>query len=275
MSREQFFVSYGPWALVTGASSGIGRAFAYELASCGLNIILVARNKLVLDEVAIDLQRNFGVKTSVLVADLGERSGVEAVLEQVKSFEIGLYVASAGFGTSGPFVDADLSEEVDMIQVNCVAAIELTHAVANQMKPRRRGGIVLLASLVGWQGVPLSATYAATKAFVQSFAEAIRVELKHVKIDVLSVAPGPVLSGFDQRANMKINHGATAEQVASEALRALGRRTTVVPGAISKVLTYSLFTVPRTLRVQIMRRVMSGLSNHGKYLQPAITDVKR
>ncbi|MFX8684975.1 SDR family NAD(P)-dependent oxidoreductase, partial [Acinetobacter baumannii] len=91
---------------------------------------------------------------------------------------IGLYVAAAGFGSSGPFVEAALADEIDMIQVNCTAIVELTHAIARQMTPRRRGGIVLFASLVGWQGVPLSATYSATKAFVQSFAEALRVELK-------------------------------------------------------------------------------------------------
>jgi hypothetical protein len=264
MNKQQFFESYGPWAVVTGASSGIGEAFAKELAGRGLNILLVARTKSKLDETAGQLQAKYGVQTGVIVADLGEKAGVEAVLERIKKHDIGFYVGAAGFGTSGPFVDLSVSEEMEMIQVNCSAAVEITHSVANQMRSRGRGGIVLFASLVGWQGVPLSATYSATKAFIQSFAEAIRVELKPSKIDVLSVAPGPVLSGFDTRANMKIERGVTPEQVASESLRALGKKTTVVPGSLSKILTYSLFTAPRSLRVQIMRPIMAGLSNHGK-----------
>ena len=264
MSRESFLTSYGPWALVTGASSGIGRAFACELASRGLNVILVSRTKSTLTELSLHLEGSYGVKTRVVDADLGDATGVAEVIETAKSLDVGLYVASAGFGTSGPFVDADVSNEVDMIQVNCVAAVELTHLAANQMRKRGRGGIILLASLVGWQGVPLSATYSGTKAFIQSFAEAIRIELKHSGLDVLSVAPGPVLSSFDRRANMKIERGVTPETVALESLRALGRKATVFPGAISKILTYSLFTAPRSLRVQIMRKVMSGLSNHGK-----------
>ncbi len=262
--KREYVESYGPWALVTGASSGIGKAFAYELARQGLNLILVARTRATLEAIALDLHSAYAVKTTTIDADLGDEAGVETVLKRMKDHEIGLYIGAAGFGSSGQFVDLAVAEEAEMIQVNCSAAVEISHAVANQMRERGRGGIVLFASLLGWQGVPLSATYSATKAFIQSFAEAIRVELKESNIDVLSVAPGPVLTGFDRRASMKYGRGVTPEQVASESLRALGKKTTVVPGSLSKILTYSLFTAPRSLRIQIMRQITVGLSNHGK-----------
>jgi short-subunit dehydrogenase len=151
-----------------------------------------------------------------------------------------------------------------MVDLNCRSIVEITHAIGSKMVERRRGGIVLLASLLGWQGAPLSATYSATKAFVQSFAEALHIEWKSKGVDVLSSAPGPVISGFGDRANMSIQSGATPTEVALESLNALGRRMTVVPGRLSKLLTWSLWLCPRSWRVRIMQKVMSGLSNHGK-----------
>ncbi len=255
---------YGPWALVTGASSGIGRAFAYELAERKFNLVLVTRSKDVLEAIAIEIKSKFAVEVCVITADLGNSAGSRAVLDQVESMEIGLLVASAGFGGSGPFVEGDVLHDLDMIQVNCTACVELTHSLSQKMKGRKRGGVILLSSLLGWQGVPLSAIYAATKSFIQSFAEAIHIELKPDGVDVLAVAPGPVVTNFDRRANMTIEKGATPKIVAQQALTALGRRSTVVPGPLSKLLTYSLLALPRAVRVRIMRQIMSGLSNHGK-----------
>jgi short-subunit dehydrogenase len=250
--------------VITGASSGIGKAFAYELAGKGANVVLVARNKTALDTIAADIRQKFSVDARVVSADLGDRKGVHAVIEAVQSLEVGLLVNSAGFGGSGPFLNASIDDELNMVEVNCSASIDLTYSIATAMKARNRGGIILLSSLLGWQGAPYSATYSATKAFIQSFAEAIRVELKPLGIDVLAVAPGPVVSGFGGRADMTIENGVTPEVVATQSIKALGKKTTVIPGAMSKFLSYSLLILPRAFRVQIMKSVMSGLSNHGK-----------
>jgi short-subunit dehydrogenase len=167
---------YGPWAVVTGASDGIGREFATRLAEAGVNLILVARRKGTLEEVANRLARDHGVQVETMPIDLGTPSGVDELVARTQNRDVGLLVASAGFGTSGPFVDGAPDEELRMIDVNCRAVAALSHAFGRRFVARRRGGIVLMSSLVAFQGVPRAANYAATKAYVQSFAEALRLE---------------------------------------------------------------------------------------------------
>ncbi|MFC4149591.1 SDR family NAD(P)-dependent oxidoreductase [Micromonospora mangrovi] len=250
---------YGPWALVTGASSGIGRAMATAIASTGINVIAVARRGEELAEVAATLRQRHGVQTRVVAADLGTPQGTQAVHDATAQLDIGLLVAAAGFGTSGPFVDADPATEQSMLDVNCRAVLDLTHTAALRMTRRGGGGIVLLASLVGRQGTPQAAHYAATKAYVQALGEALHVELRPRGVDVVTSTPGPVTSGFGDRAGMRLTTAAQPMQVAQATLNALGRRMTVSPGPLSKTLAWSLAPLPRPLRTRIMGRVMSGL----------------
>jgi uncharacterized protein len=147
-------------------------------------------------------------------------------------------------------------------QVNSEAVLSLTHYFAQKMAAQKRGGIILLSSMVAFQGVPYSANYAATKAYVQSLAEALSEELKPHGVDVLAAAPGPVASGFEKRANMKMNMSLAPAQVGIPILRSLGRKTTVLPGALTKLLVYSLRTVPRWGKVKIMKLVMGGMTLH-------------
>ncbi len=175
--------------------------------------------------------------------------------------DVGLLVAAAGFGTSGPFLRADLTSERAMLATNCSAVVQQTHVFGQRFAERGRGGIVLFGSLVGWQGVPNSAHYAATKAYVQTLAEGIHVS-----------APGPVKSGFGARANMRMGAASTPETVARETLAALGRRGTVVPGLLRKFLTASLAPLPRSLRTRVMGGVMRGMTAHH---DPVVTDRSR
>ena len=251
---------YGPIALVTGASDGIGRAFAVELARRGHDLILVARRQPVLEALAAELGARHGVHVDVLAADLGVAGDVEAVIEATAGRDIGLLVAAAGFGTSGLFVDQPVQPELDMVDVNCRAVVALVHALARRFVARGGGGIVLLGSLVGFQGVPRAAAYAASKAFIQTFAEGLRPELRPHGVDVISVAPGPVASGFAARANMVIRGAPGPEAMPAEVLAALGRRTTVRPGFQSKLLE-ALFTgLPRPARTLIMTQVMKSMA---------------
>ena len=122
--------------------------------------------------------------------------------------------------------------------------------------------MILMSSLVGWQGTPFAAHYAATKAYVQSLAEAMHAELKGSGVDVLASAPGPVNSGFAARANMRMGAAATPADIAKASLAALGRRRTVVPGLLSKVLTYSLVLLPRAARTRVMGQIMRSMTKH-------------
>lgn len=267
--------AYGPAAIVTGASDGIGRVFAERLAAAGFDLILVARREAELQRLAASLRRSHGRRIDVLAADLGQPNAIERVLAAAQAHDVGMLVAAAGFGSSGMFVERSVGDELNMIDVNCRAVVELCHEFARRFTARGRGGIVLFGSLVGWQGVPAAATYAATKAFVQSFAEAIGDELAPSGIDVLACAPGPVGTGFAARAHMTMGASDTPDQVASAALLALGHRRTVVAGRVGKLLTWSLLPLPRRLRVAIMGRIMRGMAasrgdkTEGPHGQPA------
>jgi short-subunit dehydrogenase len=259
---EHFLSRYGPWAVVTGASDGIGRAIAHELASAGLNLVLAARREAELAQLAAELSKIHGVECRVTLSDLGTQSGLDAVLSATAGMDVGLLVAAAGFGTAGSFITADLATEVSMLELNCSAVLRLSHHFGGRFAERRRGGLILFGSLVGFQGAPRAAHYAATKAYVQTLAEGLHVELVSRGVDVLSSAPGPVGSGFGKRARMQLGAAETPETVARATLAALGRKMTVTPGLLSKFLTWSLMTVPRSLRVRIMGRIMGGMTKH-------------
>ena len=251
---------YGPLALVTGASDGIGEAFVRELARQGYGVILVARRQDRLETLANEMGSRHGVETHVIAADLGKSEDVGRVIEHCAALDVGLFVAAAGFGTSGEFVDQPAGPELDMIDVNCRAVVAMTHALARRFIDRGGGGIVLFGSLVGFQGVPRAANYAATKGFIQSFVEGLRPELKQFGVDVISVAPGPVASGFAARANMVMGAAAKPSSLPKEALAALGRKTTVRPGFLAKALESLFFGVPRWGRTLIMTQVMKSMA---------------
>jgi short-subunit dehydrogenase len=250
---------FGPSALITGASDGIGRAFATRLAEQGFDLILVARREAALQELARDLGTRFGVDVLVLASDLSEPGAAPALLAATKGAPVGLVVAAAGFGSIGPFLERDGASEVNMVDLNCRSVVELSHGFGQRMARQGRGGIVLFGSLLGFNGAPLSATYAATKGFVQSFAEGIAAEMRPLGVQVLSVAPGPVGTGFAARAGMQMGRAATPDIVARSALGALGRHTTVRPGFLAKFLGWSLAMLPRSGRVQVMGLIMKGM----------------
>lgn len=259
--KTRLLTRYGDWALVTGASSGIGLELARQLARAGLHLVLNARNAEKLLEVERELTA-YGVQIKTVAADLGQSAGVERLIQSCEGLPIGLLVNNAGYGLSGLFVDSSLPAQRDMLRVNCEAVMVLSHYFAQKFKQRGRGGMVFLSSLVAFQGVPYAAHYAATKAYVQSLAEGLAAELRPLGIDVLSAAPGPVDSGFAQRADMNMGKNPLPEQIALPILRALGRRLHVVPGAKSKFLTYSLRLAPRSIRVAILHKIMSGFTRH-------------
>lgn len=251
---------YGPWAVITGATSGLGLAVAEQLAAAGLHLVLVARRETELHALAARLTTGHRIDTRVVVADLGQATGLAAVETETLALDVGLLVAAAGFGTSGPFVNANLADELSLLDVNCRAVLAQSHHFARRLVKRGRGGIILFGSLVGYQGAPRAAHYAASKAYVQSLAEALHVELAPHGVDVLASAPGPVATGFATRARMTMGHADRPQTVVRATLAALGRKMTVTPGPRSKFLTWSLMTAPRGLRVRIMAGIMGSMT---------------
>lgn len=254
--------SFGEWAIVTGASSGIGLELANQLADAGFNLIINARNSERLKSVEESLKSKYNIQLKVIVADVSEPSGLETIIRVANGLKVGLLINNAGYGTSGLFVESSLHEEINMLRVNCEAVLSLTHYFAQKFKEQKRGGIIFLSSLVAFQGVPFAANYSATKAYIQSFAEALAIELKQYNVSVLAVAPGPVESGFGKRANMQMGKGLKPSELGVPILHALGKQTNVIPGFLSKILVYSLRTVPRFAKVRIMQIVMGGFTKH-------------
>ena len=260
--QKKFRERYGPWAIVTGASSGIGREIAVRLAESGLNLVLAARNRDALEQLAANLSATHGIESKVVVVDLSRDTGIEALDGATLNDDVGLLVAAAGFGTSGRFLESSLDDELEMLGVNCRSLVSLSWHFGRRFAARGRGGLVLMSSIVGFQGMPFASHYAATKAYVQTLAEGLAVELAPAGVDVLAAAPGPTRSGFAARAGMRMGAASDPAGLAGPILNALGRRTTVLPGFLAKLLTYSLVPLPRWARVRIMGRVMYGMTKH-------------
>ncbi len=260
--KHRLIKKYGKWAIVTGASSGIGLELATQLADAGFNLVINSRHFEKLRSVEKDLLSRHQIEILIVDADVSESAGVDKIIHATQGLDIGLLIPSAGYGTSGLFLDASIHSEINMLRVNCEAVLSLTHYFSQKFKQQKRGGIIFLSSLVAFQGVPYAAHYAATKAYIQSFAEALSVELKPFGIDVLAAAPGPVDSGFGQRANMKMGKALMPEMLGVPILKALGRKTNVIPGLLSKILIYSLRTVPRWGKIKIMEKVMGEFTQH-------------
>ncbi len=256
---SNFVQQYGPWAVVTGASDGIGRAFAQELARRGMNLVLVARRQEWLDELAGQLATDHGVTCEVVVANLSHPAGTQHVLDVSGGHDVGLLVCAAGFGTAGPFLQNELATELDMVQVICTALSSLSWGFGQRFVQRRRGGLVLLSSVVAFQGVRGSANYAATKAYVQTLADGLREEWAALGVQVQALAPGPVRSGFAARSRLTMGQAEDPMVVARVSLDALGGRATIRPGFLAKLLGWSLAVAPRWGRVRIMGKVMAGM----------------
>lgn len=259
---ESWRAQYGPWAVVTGASDGIGKAFARSLAEAGLNLVLVARRGDVLERLGRQFTQGHGIRVETLALDVGRSGSLAALADATDGLEVGLLVAAAGFGTSGPFVEGSLEAELDMIDVNCRAVAGQALHFGRMMAARRRGGLILMSSLLAFQGVPRAANYAATKAYIQTLAEGLAIELAPFDVDVVASAPGPIDSGFAARAGMRLGMAQGPKVVAEGTLAVLGRKVTVRPGWLSRLLELSMTGLPRVLRVRIMSLVMAGMTRH-------------
>ncbi len=253
---------YGSWALVTGASGGIGLEFARELAARGFHLVLVARRGELLQALAQGLRAAHGVECRVMAVDLSDLAAVHTMLDATADLDVGLLVAAAGFGTSGPLTQGSLGTETEMVDLNCTGVLAQAWHFARRFAARERGGIVLMSSVLAFQGAAGSANYAATKAYVQTLAEGLREELRSSGVSVIASAPGPIATGFAARAGLQMPQALPPRVVATQTLAALGRRGTVRPGWLSKLLGWSLATTPRALRVKIMSGVIAGMTAH-------------
>ncbi|MGI9108326.1 MAG: SDR family NAD(P)-dependent oxidoreductase [Pyrinomonadaceae bacterium] len=253
--------------LITGASSGIGEVFARQLAARGENVVLVARSEEKLNALCNELGRACGVNCQTVALDLSEAGGARRLFEETerRGLEVDTLINNAGFGSVGDFASLDVERELNMIDLNVKSLVELTYLYLAPMRKRRRGNIINVASVAAFQPVPYMATYAATKAFVLSFSEALWDENRAYKIKVMGLCPGATKTNFFNAAYVKrppFRVMQTADEVVATALRGLERgKGHIISGWLNYVQTQAERLLPRSVVTRIAGAGMrSGLN---------------
>jgi short-subunit dehydrogenase len=236
-------------AVITGASSGIGEQFAHQLADAGYSCLLVARREDRLKQVVENI-RNKGGRAEYIVADLTRVEDVERIVVHLETRHVDLLVNNAGYGGFGFFAERDINLELDMLQLNMISLYRLTRAVIPQMLKRKSGGIIQVASVVGFQPMPFMAAYAASKSFVLHYSEAIATELKGTGVQVMALCPGGTATEFVGRAKvngrLKSVFTMSAQKVVRLALRGFAKRKhVVVTGNLNSMMSSLYRYLPR------------------------------
>jgi uncharacterized protein len=244
---------YGPWALVTGSSSGIGHEICTELARRGLNLVVIARNERELLAQKEELERQYRIEVRPLALDLTTDSFHATILEFTKNLDIGLIVPNAGMTETGDFAKTSPLVNQAMIALNVRHPVILTNVFLERLIARKRGGVLLVASTFGYQGVPFFAAYAASKSYVLTFGEALHSEMKRFGVDVATLSPG--LTSTNMSKNLPLELGklplfaGTPGSVARLGVAALGRAAAVVPGIVNNLFVFFNRLVPRMFPV--------------------------
>jgi short-subunit dehydrogenase len=245
------------WALITGASEGIGRSCAFSLAKKGFNLILNARSLDRLNELKHLIESKFNINIELIIGDIGSLETRNALVEQGRQVDLSLVILAAGFGLIGDFDGLSLNLQLDMIHVNCVAVVDLSYKLGPILKQRKEATLVLFSSIVGFQGAPYLSIYAATKNFIQSFGEGLQAEWHKSNITVLIVAPGPIATKFAERAGITERRLSSSPQIVADSIIShLGQSITLFPGLLSKSLSYSFLLLPRFFRNFITGQLM-------------------
>ena len=237
-----FKEKYGLWALVTGGTSGIGEALTHQIAENDVNIIIVARREKILKEKAEILTKKHGVEVKTIQADLSRPQEYDKVIEETEDIEVGLFIPCAGLENHGVTTDIDLKKELALIQLNVTSTFSLTHHFAGQMVKRGKGGILLVASLIGHMPNPYFSNYAGSKAYIVNFGTSLHWEMKKKGVDVTVLSPGltdtPMAAQEDIDWSKAPFSSMSPEKTAEFALAGLGKKALVIPGAKNKLMMF-------------------------------------
>jgi uncharacterized protein len=264
IDNPTFRSHYGPYALIAGASQGLGAEYARQLAEIGLNLVLVARRAEALTALAADLRTRCAVQVRPIACDLADPASPAAIYAQTADLEIGLLIYNAALAPVSPFFDLPLEEHLRAVQTNVRSPLELVYRFGGPMQARRRGGIILMSSLSAAQGSALISNYAATKAYNQVLAEGLWDELRAAGVDVLASLPASIATPNyldDLPPGRRSPTAATSpRQVAGETLGSLGKRPEIVPGWSNRVASFAMrHLFPRRAAILLMGKVLRGM----------------
>jgi short-subunit dehydrogenase len=262
MTRRGFVERYGAWALVAGASEGVGAAYARALAKRGFNLLLVARRRPPLDALAEELGSGFGVEALACEGDLASAVFLEELRTKCSRLDLGLVVCNAAQAPIGEFASRDLDELIRVVDVNVRAPLVLLRSLLPQMRARGRGAVIIMTSFTGHLGSPRIAAYAASKAFLRVLGESLWCELKDMGIDVIACSAGAVRTpGYVLAAGKDAPGTLDADTVVERALRALGQKPVVMPGFINRVATTLMSRLlPKKAAIAILARSTRSLA---------------
>ncbi len=251
---------YGAWAVIAGASEGLGAAFARALAARGHDLVLVARREPLLAQLASELAAAHHVEARPLALDLADPATVPAIALATRELEVGVLVYNAALSPIAPFLEVPLEEHLRVLEINCRAPTLLTRALGEPMRARGRGAILLMSSMMALQGSVLISHYAATRAFNLVLAEGLWSELREAGVDVLACCPGatrtPSYFGSQPRRGRFAAPEQEPEAVVAEALAALGRGPSTVTGRFNRVVALLQRLLPRRTAVELMSRTV-------------------
>ena len=267
MRYRSFSERYGPWALVTGAASGIGAEFSRQLAVRGLHLIMADCDGAGVRRGAREIEARHGVEAVPVTVDLASPAFFRKIASAIRGRGIGLLVNNAGYGTAGEFMKTDVGEMVRTVEVNCRAPMVLARELGPAMSERGRGGMIFLSSSSALQGTPVVANYAATKAFNLVLGEALWDELRDRGVDVLALCPGATDTPAFPRSGARIDNVPAMPfmdpaAVVAEALGALGKRPSIVAGRANRVIAFVMG------RLLTRRRAVTLIGKHTRLLYP-------
>jgi len=258
---------FGPWALVTGASSGIGKEFAQQIAASGINIVLVARREDLLKEVGVEFSKRYGVEHRVVVLDVSREDFIRQLASATDDLDIGLVVSNAGTGNPGEFLKLDRQLLEETLRLNTMSHLDIAHYFGGKLAERRRGGLILVGAMGAENGIPCMANDGGAKAYVHSLGEALHYEFKPLGVYVTVLAAGvtntAVLEKFALDPKTMPMKPMSVEQCVSEGLSGLVKnRSRIVPGRLNRVLNA---LVPASLA----RKMLADLLGKGLARKPA------
>jgi short-subunit dehydrogenase len=258
LDKKQF----GPWAVITGASSGIGKEFARQIAASGINLVLVARREDLLKEAGVEFNKRYGVEYRVVVLDLSREDFIGQLASATDDLDIGLVISNAGTGSPGRFLTNDRDKMASLLRLNTLAHMDVAHHFGKKITTRRRGGFLFVGAMGAEKGIPYMANDSGAKSYVHSFAGSMHAEWKSLGVNVTVVAPGftdtPVLTKFGLSPEILPMKPMTVEACVSEGLEALQKnRSMIVPGRMNRMMNALVpDPITRIMMEKILRKTL-------------------